>query len=59
MSVVDIVGGKGLLVGWIEVSCTEINGLLKEYVIYYQRESDSTELNVTAPSESTVQQILN
>ncbi|XP_065827130.1 uncharacterized protein [Oscarella lobularis] len=53
MSVVDIVGGKELLVEWIEVSCTEINGLLKEYVIYYQRESDSAELNVTAPSEST------
>ncbi|XP_065829666.1 receptor-type tyrosine-protein phosphatase F-like isoform X2 [Oscarella lobularis] len=53
MSVVDIVGGKELLVEWSEVSCTEINGLLREYVIYYQRESESTLLHVTASPHST------
>ena len=55
----DIPGGKELLVTWSEISCTEINGLLKEYVLYYQRESNSVVLHGTASPESKVQPILN
>ncbi|XP_065845955.1 usherin-like isoform X2 [Oscarella lobularis] len=57
LSVVGTVGRKKLLVSWIELLCTLINGLLEKYVIYYQRESGpavpSDVQNVTASPSST------
>ncbi|XP_065836171.1 uncharacterized protein [Oscarella lobularis] len=52
-SMFDIPGGKELLVKWNEVSCNEINGMLKEYVIYYQKEGESLVLHVTSSPDST------
>ncbi|XP_065845962.1 phosphatidylinositol phosphatase PTPRQ-like isoform X2 [Oscarella lobularis] len=57
LSVVGTVGRKELLISWIELLCTLINGVLEKYVIYYRRETGpaapSDVQNVTASPRST------
>ena len=47
-------GREGLFITWDELPCTQVNGLLQKYVIYYQRENMSSSVSISISPSSNV-----